>query len=120
PWYCELFFNFYNDAGQLKGNTSELKYINPEDSFITFTTGWGADSKGTWYHDKYTLEVIFMDQLIAVIPFEVKDEFVEGIPLVDLNFNNIPLPMSVQEEKGTSLEELMKSLHEMMGLSGIK
>ncbi|MBO9700488.1 MAG: AAA family ATPase [Sporocytophaga sp.] len=120
PWYCELFFNFYNDAGQLKGNTSELKYINPEDSFITFTTGWGADSKGTWYHDKYTLEVIFMDQLIAVIPFEVKDDFVEGIPLVDLNFSNIPLPLILQEEKGPSLEELMKSLHEMIGLSGIK
>ena len=35
PWYCELFFNFYNDAGQLKGNTAELKYINATDINIT-------------------------------------------------------------------------------------
>jgi len=120
PWYCELFFNFYNDAGQLKGNTSELKYINPEDNFITFTTGWGSDTKGTWYHDNYTLEVIFMDQLIAVVPFEVKDEFVEGIPFVGVHVHADPIPVSVQPEKGPSLEELMKSLDEMIGLSGIK
>src|SRR6185437_9897224 len=78
PWYCEIFFNFYNDAGQLKGNTSELKYINATDINITINTGWGSNTKGTWYNDKYTLEVVFMDQLITVVPFEVGEEFVEG------------------------------------------
>ncbi|HEX8549639.1 MAG TPA: AAA family ATPase [Cytophagaceae bacterium] len=120
PWYCEVFFNFYNDAGQLKGNTSELKYITAGEQIITVGTGWGAANKGSWYHDKYTLEVIFMDQLIAVVPFEVGDEFVEGIThhhsfnTPDTKFDLLPA------NNEQSLEEVMKSLHEMIGLSNIK
>lgn len=120
PWYCELFFNFYNDAGQLKGSVSELKYIDGKDNNITFTTGWGASNTGTWYHDKYTLEVVFMDQLIAVVPFEVGDEFVEGKSVVHTSPLTEHLAIEMHDPKELSLEELLKSLEEMIGLSDIK
>jgi SpoVK/Ycf46/Vps4 family AAA+-type ATPase len=118
-WYCELFFNFYNDAGQLKGSVSELKYIDAKDAKITFSTGWGSSTAGTWYHDKYTLEVVFMDQLIAIVPFEVGNEFVEG----HTSFHTSPQEgdqKTVAEVKDQSLEELIKSLDEMIGLTEIK
>jgi SpoVK/Ycf46/Vps4 family AAA+-type ATPase len=120
PWYCELFFNFYNDAGQLKGNTSELKYINGTDTSIAISTGWGSGSKGTWYHDKYTLEVIFMDQLIAVVPFDVGEEFVEGNAAIHTGSDVVNATEAATPLKEESLEDLMKTLHEMIGLTNIK
>lgn len=121
-WYCELFFNIYNDAGQLKGKTTEIKYLaeNVADAFIE--TGWGAQHKESWYADKYTLEIIFMDQLIAVVPFEVGEEEIEGIPQVhkpdgQLFYGNTT---SNAIDKELSFEELMKELKEMIGLTSIK
>jgi hypothetical protein len=78
-WYCELFFHFYNNTGQLKGRTTEVKKINPDDDLVTITTGWGSDSKGTWYEDTYTLQVIFMNHLVAVITFKADIQIKEGI-----------------------------------------
>jgi SpoVK/Ycf46/Vps4 family AAA+-type ATPase len=121
PWYCEVFFNFYNDAGQLKGNTSELKYLNTTDTEIAISTGWGSASKGTWYNDKYTIEVIFMDQRIAVVPFEVGEEFVEGSASVHTSSEfAAKTAAAIDNKKEESLEEVMKSLDEMIGLDNVK
>ncbi len=119
-WYCELFFNFYNDAGQLKGNTSELKYINTSDINITVNTGWGSNTKGTWYNDKYTLEVVFMDQLIAVVPFEVGEEFVEGATSLHFPEETESIQEPLVYVDNQSLDEVMKDLKDMIGLNEIK
>ncbi|HSZ24495.1 MAG TPA: AAA family ATPase, partial [Cytophagaceae bacterium] len=121
-WYCELFFNYYNDSGQLKGSASELKYINGTDKELTILSGWGSPSKGTWYNDKYRLEITFMDQLLAVAPFDVGDEFVEGsVPVLKANEviskGNSNSNFVKNDE---SLEEVLKSLNEMIGLTSIK
>ena len=58
-WYGELFFSFYNSEGQLKGMTTELRTISDKDDQVTLVTGWGSDTKGTWFNDRYTLEVSF-------------------------------------------------------------
>lgn len=125
PWHCELFFNFYNDAGQLKGSTSYLSLVATESTndSISVTTGWGASDKNTWYKDKYTLEIVFMDTLIAILPFEVGETWVQGIPQVYAGGSQFIAPVAksappqVSEE---SLEEVMASLQEMIGLSDIK
>jgi hypothetical protein len=70
-WYCELIFSFVSEQGHLKGITSELKYLSREDGKVEIKTGWGSTEKGTWKHGIYRMEVIFMDRLIATIPFEV-------------------------------------------------
>lgn len=120
PWYAEIFFNFYNDTGQLKGNTSELKYLETKDQYVTLTSGWGSNIKGTWYHDKYTLEIVFMDQLIAVIPFAVGDEFEEGISEFQLLPDSKLEDAEPQSAKEESLEEVMSQLNTMIGLADIK
>ena len=76
----ELQFNFYNDAGQHKAYMSYFKEVKKHSGEIILDTGYGSDSGGYWYNDKYTLEIIFMDQLIAIVPFEVAndDEVQEG------------------------------------------
>jgi SpoVK/Ycf46/Vps4 family AAA+-type ATPase len=120
PWYCELLFNFYNDAGQLKGSVSELKYIDTKEQNITISTGWGSSNPGTWYYDKYMLEVVFMDQLIAIVPFEVGNQFVEGKTSFYTQSTIGKADQANPEIKELSLEELMQSLNEMIGLTDIK
>jgi len=121
-WYAEVFFKFYNDAGQLKGETSELRYVGPNEQTFTLTSGWGSSNKGTWFPDKYRLEVIFMDQLIAVVPFEVADSFVEGVPMIHKPeagtlFTGFSTSTKNQEQ---TLEEIMEELQEMIGLDSVK
>lgn len=120
PWYAEVFFNFYNDNGLLKGNTSELKYIEVKDQYVTLTTGWGSNTKGTWYHDEYTLEVVFMDQLIAVIPYEVANENEEGISEFQLIPDDLQGLLEAPTPQEETMDEVMKKLNELIGLVDIK
>ena len=122
-WYAELFFNFYNDAGQLKGYTTELRYVGPNEANFTITSGWGAQNTGTWFTDKYTLEVLFMDHMMAVVPFEVSDKFIEGIPTVhkpDASGAPIFTGFAAADDKEKSLDEIMEELTEMIGLDSVK
>jgi len=52
------------------------------DTFL-LDTGYGANKPGYWFEDKYTVEVIFMDELIAVVPFEIgSEQIVETNPCI--------------------------------------
>ncbi len=119
-WYCELFFHFYNDAGQLKGRTTEVKKINADDDLVTITTGWGSDSKGTWYEDKYTLQVLFMDQLVAVVTFEAGTEIIEGINPILTGSAILPQQTHKVDDSTDTLEMVMEKLNGMIGLEPVK
>ncbi len=122
PWSCELLFNFYNDARQLKGETAELKSLGSDDKTFTITTGWGSDARGTWFPDNYTLEVVFMDELIAILPFEVGAGFEEGISEA-YTPNRVgaadPL-ISPVIDPDVSLDDVMHELDGLVGLTEIK
>jgi SpoVK/Ycf46/Vps4 family AAA+-type ATPase len=124
-WMCELIFQFYNDARQLKGISTELQKIPPGQASFEITSGWGSDFKGTWYTDNYTVEIVFKDRLIAVVPFRVGEMYMEGDP---------PLLQPEPDSDGTlglgvrpaqsmdeaSLEEVMAELDGLIGLETIK
>jgi hypothetical protein len=120
-WFCEVFFNFYNDAGQMKGSTTNLVLVSPDQSEIWITSGWGSSTPGTWFDDKYKLEVVFMNTLSAVAPFTVGAETIEGNPQVFAgdNFSELS-PLSVGGDDNETLEDVMKKLNEMIGLTDIK
>ncbi|MBK6609726.1 MAG: AAA family ATPase [Sphingobacteriales bacterium] len=119
PWNCEVNFKFYNDARQLKGETIELFAVKPEDKSFTITSGWGSNDVGSWYQDRYTLEVVFMDKLIAVLPFEVGESFEEGMNDALLAAEGVSFTPMIETE-ATSLEEVMQQLNELVGLKAIK
>lgn len=81
-WLCELLFRYYDDTGTLVGVSDSLGYITPElgpgESF-TISAGWGSAAGNSWIHDNYRVEVVFMDQVVAMIPFAVGDEKVERL-----------------------------------------
>ncbi|MBX7109649.1 MAG: AAA family ATPase [Chitinophagales bacterium] len=120
-WPCEMKFDFYNDARQLKGECIEFFFMNPDsDGLFTLTTGWGSDMKGTWYPGSFTLEIIFMDHLIGVVPFAVGDEAEEGEVAI-LNTPQYKLPAQQQSsETQETLNDALRELDSLIGLSAIK
>lgn len=125
-YYCELFFNFYDDAHQLKASTSILNNVgdNTEGHSFTYTTGWGSDTPGTWVDDQYTVEVVYMDQLLAILPFDVDDEYEEGEVKIYkagnpflMNENEV---LTVEDTKEKNLDELLTEFDNLIGLEEMK
>ncbi len=117
----ELHFNFYNDAGQHKAFMSYFREIKQHRGEIILDTGYGSDNIGYWYRDNYTLEVVFMDQVIAVVPFEVGDT--EEPSLGSLNFNTVKTlksPKVSKEEKSLTFDEAKVELDQLIGLRTVK
>lgn len=79
-YYAEVIFNFYDDALQLKGRNAVLKYVAANTAGQTYTlySGWGSEIPGVWKEGRYTMDAVFMDTLIATVPFEVGTKFEEG------------------------------------------
>jgi len=133
-WHCELFMNHYDHAGQPKAQILSFREISKgrKNQTISFEEGWGSKEGGTWRDDKYSVEIVFMDTLIAVVPFEVGNEDVEGdsqmiIPTAEttvsmykhdtVNPNGIQNTENQQEE---TLESVMRQLDGLIGLFEIK
>lgn len=119
-WPCELQFFFNTNTGQLKGTIEKLIHVNQNENEFEVTVGWGSDQAGTWGIDDYSISVVFMDQIIATIPFEVGGQFIDEthpllpeIPVIPLVVENTPL----QEEK---MEDVLQELDALIGLDSIK
>ncbi len=119
-WQCELFTKFYNDARELKGQVVRLSRVDKKEEFIRITAGWGSNVKGSWREDNYTAELIFMDKLLAVIPFVVGEEFEEGISGVLLPNRHRPIILTDDIEGKQSFEEVMEKMDNLIGLTDIK
>lgn len=122
-YYIELFINFYDDAGQLKGQAISNDYIKKgkKGEIFTFQEGWGSKDGGSWRDSRYTVEVVFMDTLVAVVPFDVGDKEVAGETKVQKTAVLEPAQKtSTTDEKEESLEDVMQSLEKLIGLKAIK
>jgi len=119
-WQCEIYTKFYNQARELKGQIVRLQLVRKEDDKVRITAGWGSNVKGSWRRGNYTVEVIFMDQLLAVLPFEVGEEFEEGLGTVQVPIPGNPGLFLSGEDQTTSFDELMEKLDKLIGLAHIK
>lgn len=120
-WACELFFNFRTHSGQLKGSIDKIFQVNSKDTTFECSIGWGADQKGTWGNDIYSVDIVFMDQIIATVPFEVGEVFLEekDIPRMPVKVKN-KLPERIQKPSDNSFESVIKELDDLIGLESIK
>ena len=119
-WQNELFTKFYNDARELKGQVVRLQRVEKKDELIKVTAGWGSNVKGSWRKDRYTAELVFMDRLLAVIPFEVGDYFEEGVAPVLLPDRHTPVILSPEVDQSQTFEDVMAKLDALIGLTDIK
>ena len=121
-WYCEMIVKFYNGARQLKGQTVKLQQIDAADETIELTAHWGSNIKNSWSEDSYTVEIVFMDKLLAVIPFEVREQFEEGLAGTVLPNQYTPVVIAADHdgEDADSFDFVMKKLDALTGLTDIK
>ncbi len=119
-WQCEMFTKFYNNARELKGQVIRLHRVTKEDDLLKITAGWGSNVKGSWKPDKYTAELVFMDQLLAILTFEVADEFEEGVSPIYTSDRLNPLELIDPNEEGKTFDDLLEEFNELIGLSKIK
>jgi SpoVK/Ycf46/Vps4 family AAA+-type ATPase len=122
-WMCEMIFYIYNDARQLKGQMVELVKVKADSKEVVIHSGWGSDLRGTWFKDNYTVEIVFMDTLIGIVPFSVGDVFETGDPplirTIDHNMMGQP-GLSLTELDKMTLEEVLSELDAMIGLESVK
>lgn len=118
-WQCELFVKFYNESRELKGQVVRLNTVKKDDETIKITAGWGANTKGSWKQGTYSLEVVFMDKLIALVYFEISDEFVEGDTIVNF-VQNEPGALIQDYDLNTTFTQVFEKLDNLIGLKEIK
>jgi AAA+ superfamily predicted ATPase len=126
-YFAEIVFNFYDSAGQPKGKSPRFMYVPPNTAGQIFTMhpGWGGETAGTWKNGQYTMEAVFMDTLIATVPFEVGAEFVEGQAPVITDVGQIFKHASSSSNSSNQtlddlLHESMAELNSLTGLHSIK
>lgn len=132
-YMAEVIFNFYTDAGQLKGSTSSMVFVeaNSRDKVYTMFPGWGNEMAGRWSKDLYSLQIVFMDNLIATVPFHIGDVAEEGYPAV-VTGSDALLQLQTQGKttsaatpavntlKEDLLQESLAELNALTGLEQIK
>ncbi len=122
-YFAEIFFNFYDEAGRLKGSASYITYVkvNTGGQIYTIYAGWGGDTPGRWSNDNYAVEVVFMDNLIATVPFPIGDKSEEGdVSMITDSGQVIKQTQSSHNNTNTNPEDLLyESLAELNSLTGL-
>lgn len=124
-YYAEILFNFYSDSGQLKGTHDYLTYVSPNTAgqIYTIFPGWGSETPGNWSNDTYTMEVVFMDNLLATVYFTVADKAVEGDIKIKKDSGDIFKAVGDGAQSGgeqTHEDLLHESLAELNALTGLE
>lgn len=119
-WQCELFIKFYNDARELKGQVVRLHRVEKGDEGVKITAGWGSNVKGSWRDDRYTAEIVFMDQLLAVMPFEVGVDWEEGTNGVWVPDKGQQIYLLPEVDDADTFEDVLSKLDALIGLNDIK
>ncbi len=116
----EFFINFYDDAGQYKAKVDTLKLVEngTKDEILTFERGWGNTTPGSWKDNKYSVEIVFMDTLLASVSFTLGKNEVEG----ELNVSKASRNKTDEfvEKDNQTLEDLLNNLNSLIGLNTIK
>lgn len=122
-WKGELFFNYSDDTGRLKGTVTRNIDINLDTTEYTLSVGWGSETAGTWGKDNFRMAVVFMDQVVAVAPFTVADSFIsleEYTPYTGLNTLTTAGSTTAAITPPETIESVTEELESMVGLNNIK
>jgi len=130
-YHYELFLNFYDDAGQSKASLIQTGYVdsNKETFTYIFEKAWGSDTPGIWTDDRYLLEIVFNDVLIAAAAFNCADAEEEGdTPILKTIEQTLAAGASFAGQNTKSddssgnktLEELLTELDALIGLENVK
>lgn len=119
-WRGEFFFNIYNDLNVLVAQdvcTDIVATIDKNNLYKIFSKQ-GDEKTVTWEKDLYTLEVVFMETIIATAFFEVGDEHKRDELKLD-----VPSKKDVQfveVDENVKEEKVFSEIDKLIGLNKIK
>ena len=119
----EYFVNYIDNAGQLKSSVREFYTLGKaKRQTVVYHTGWGNNDGGSWYDDKYFVNVVFMDTLVASTFFDMGESPIEGTNnLIEGAFKStIQQQVEEVEDKKQSIDDVMVELNSLIGLQSIK
>ena len=123
-YYAEIVFLYADSDGQPKGSQSYITYVQPntKGNLINVSAGWGNQTPGSWFNDTYTIDIVFLDTLIATIPFTVGDKFEEGQAQVitDEALLKSGAPHILADAGKTKEQILHDALEELNALTGLE
>ncbi|MEO7177086.1 MAG: AAA family ATPase [Saprospiraceae bacterium] len=119
-WQCELFIKFLNEARELKGQVVRLQNIYKEEPIIKITAGWGSNVTGSWRNGNYSAELVFMDRLIAVVPFKVDEQFELGVNPATIPFGDKKILYNPDDDSASTFEQAMAGMDSLIGLTDVK
>lgn len=124
PYFpLELQFFIHTDNHLLKAYMSHFKYLSDKPSEITLDAGYGTRAPGFWVQGNYTLYVLFMDRVIAAIPFSVgqnEEPFTGTFAALPTGQNPIFLQQPTDMPQPLTFEEAKAELDELIGLYEVK
>ncbi|MBT8327610.1 MAG: AAA family ATPase, partial [Bacteroidia bacterium] len=122
-WSCEFVFNFLTSTGLLKGSIAKLLFVYEQDNEFKLTVGWGADKPGSWTNGTYSLDILFLDQLIERREFNIGDDFVEYL-LSEDTVQQPKKPLKVAKKSIVSnqavIDKTLGELDDLIGLDSVK
>ena len=118
-WFNEIFIRFYNSSRELKGEVVRLQKMKKGEDELQLTAGWGSNVKGSWRKGKYTVEIVYQDQLIAESSFLIGKEFREGDSILNLPETREAHSKSDASSPLTAIEAYQE-LNHLIGLRNIK
>jgi len=130
-YHYEFFLNFYDDAGQSKATLIQTAYVeqNKENFVFVFDKAWGSDVPGIWTDERYVLEIVFNDVLIAATAFNCGSIEEEGeTPILRTIEQTLAAGATFAGQNtkaddiaGTkTLEDLLAELDALIGLENVK
>jgi SpoVK/Ycf46/Vps4 family AAA+-type ATPase len=115
PWRCELLFNFMTTDHELIGRTSTFVLVDASKGDRLVAPGLGHSEGRFWRKGDYVIEVIFQDQIIAVVPFSVAEQALAGAPKAQ-----VPAAVAFAAKDSDSLVKATADLDALVGLEAAK
>jgi len=130
-YHYEMYLNFFDDAGLAKASIQQTGFVgeNRKDYSYTIERAWGSAEPGIWTDDKYLLEIVFNDVLLATTTFECGDAEEEGeTPILKSveqalttgTSGTAQNPKTEDADPQKTLEDLLAELDALIGLEGVK
>lgn len=118
----ELQFNIYNDSRQLKAHMVFFQNIYDQRAEIVLDSGYGIRTPGYWFKDNYTVEVVFMDTVVAIMPFKADEADVEfdGLYVLPVEQHSPLIQQATPAEPPLTVEEARRELDQLIGLDAVK
>jgi len=117
----ELQFYIHTSNNLVKAYMSYFKYISDKPQQIILDSGYGTKSPGFWVTGNYSLYVLFMDRVIAAIPFAVgsSDEEFSGSYATAVSGQQTTF-QQVTDTPPITFEVAKAELDELIGLGEVK